>query len=176
MVALLGAPVLVRVDRQDGGRGHPAAAAGGAAERAGPLRRRDRKALEALAAAAVEQELPARAQIITEGDEADALWILVRGSLAVRARGDGGEPRSLPPVQAPAYVGELGLLNDIPRTASVRTREPSLLLRIEAADFRTALAATSPSASLMTLAGTRLARTTPRPEPAAGAGGNLAAG
>jgi hypothetical protein len=35
---------------------------------------------------------------------------------------DGPEPRELPPVAAPGYVGELGLLHGIPRTATVRTR------------------------------------------------------
>ena len=67
----------------------------------------DRSTLERLAAAAEEVVLPAGSVVIREGDEPDALWILARGELSVRAR-DGGEPRELPPVTAPGYVGELG--------------------------------------------------------------------
>ena len=110
--------------------------------------------------------------IIREGDEADALWILARGELSVQASGDGAGPRDLPPVTAPGYVGEVGLLHGIPRTATVRTLQQSTLLRIDGQDFRSALQASLPSPSLLAVAGTRMARTPdrgpgPRPGPLA---------
>ena len=124
----------------------------------------DRRTLERLAAAAEEVVMPAGQVVIRQGDEADALWILVDGELSVQARGDGPEPRELPPVTAPGYVGELGLLHGIPRTASVQTRLPSTLLRIAGPDFLSALQVSQPSPSLLSVAGTRMARTarTPR--------------
>jgi CRP-like cAMP-binding protein len=73
--------------------------------------------------------------------------------------GDGPEPRELPPVTAPGYVGELGLLHGIPRTASVRTSRDSTLLRIAGPDFLSALQVSQPSPSLLSVAGTRMART-----------------
>jgi CRP-like cAMP-binding protein len=77
-------------------------------------------------------------------------------------------PRELAPVTAPGYVGELGLLHGIPRTATVRTRQESALLRIDGQEFVSALQASRPSASLLSVAGTRMARTQsrgPRPQP-----------
>jgi CRP-like cAMP-binding protein len=67
-------------------------------------------------------------------------------------------------VLAPGYVGELGLLHGIPRTATVSTRTQSALLRIDGADFLSALQDSRPSASLLAVAGTRMART-PRRSP-----------
>jgi MFS family permease len=119
----------------------------------------DRRTLERLAAAAEEIVMPAGQVVINEGDEADALWILAYGELSVQARGGGPEPRALPPVTAPGYVGELGLLHGIPRTASVRTRTPSTLLRIGGQDFLSALQVSQPSPALLSVAGTRMART-----------------
>ena len=97
--------------------------------------------------------------MIREGDDADALWILARGELSVSARGGGPGSRELPPVTAPGYVGELGLLRGIPRTATVRARQESTLLRIGGQDFLSALQASRPSPVLLSVAGTRMART-----------------
>lgn len=161
LLALVGLPALLRADAQT-------------AALAEALRPRvellsvldllagvDRTALERLARAAEEREVTARTVLIAEGDQADALWVLVTGSLTVRAKGDRGTARQLPTVHAPSYVGELGLLHGMPRTATVRARERSTLLRIEGADFLDALQGARPSSSLTSLAGTRLARTAP---------------
>jgi CRP-like cAMP-binding protein len=107
----------------------------------------------------VEQDVPAGTVIIREGDEADALWILVSGTLAIDAVGPGGTTVELPDVEAPSYVGELGLLHGRPRSATVTTKQDCTLLRIEGKEFLNALEAAPPSVSLKTLAGVRLART-----------------
>ena len=78
------------------------------------------------------------------------------------ATGDDGQSRELPPVTAPGYVGELGLLHDIPRTATVRTQQQSTLLRISGPDFLAAVATSRPSPSLVSVAGVRMARTQTR--------------
>ena len=158
-IALIGLPTLLRADR----------ASAAAAERLRPLvgllseldllAGADHSTLERLAAAGQEISLPAGQVVIREGDEADALWILLRGELSVRARDTGPEPRELPPVKAPGYVGELGLLHGIPRTASVRTKLDSTLLRIDGQVFLSALQASRPSRSMISVAGTRMART-----------------
>jgi len=173
VIGLVGLPTLLRADRSSAA----------AAERLRPrvallseldlLAGADRSTLERLAAAAKEVVVPAGTVIIREGDEADALWILERGELSVWAS-DGGagtrEPHELPPVTAPGYVGELGLLHGIPRTATVRARQESALLRIDGQDFLSALQASRPSPSLLAVAGIRMARTpdrAPRPGPRA---------
>jgi MFS family permease len=158
-VALLGLPALLRADRTS-------------AQVAARLRPRvsllsgldlladaDRATLERLAAAAEEVVLPAGGVLIRQGDPADALWILVRGELSVCVTGAASGPRELAPVTAPGYVGELGLLKGIPRTATVRASQDSTLLRIGGADFLAAMEAGRPSPTLLAVAGARLART-----------------
>lgn len=172
VVGLAGLPVLLRADR----------ASAANAERLRPrvallsaldlLAGADRATLERLAGAADECVLPADRVLINEGEAADALWILVSGELSVSANGTGPASRELPLVTAPGYVGELGLLHGIPRTATVRTRQACTLLRIDSQDFLSALQASPPSPSLLAVAGARLARTPvrgPRPQPGAAA-------
>jgi MFS family permease len=169
-IGLIGLPTLLRADRTSAA----------VAERLRPrvellsvldlLAGADRSTLERLAAAAGEVVLPAGRVVIREGDDPDALWILVRGELSVRARGDGAKSTQLAPVTAPGYVGEIGLLRGIPRTATVRTRQECTLLRIDGQEFLSALQASRPSASLLSVAGTRMTRTPgvglhPRPSP-----------
>jgi CRP-like cAMP-binding protein/predicted MFS family arabinose efflux permease len=167
-LGLIGLPTLLRADR----------ASAAAARRLRPrvellsgldlLADADRNTLERLAAAAEQVVLPAGSVVIRQGDEADALWILARGELSVSVSGDGAKPRELPPVTAPGYVGELGLLHGIPRTATVRTRQESTLLRIDGQEFLSAMQTSRPSASLLSVAGTRMARTPGRASPTAG--------
>jgi MFS family permease len=159
VLGLVGLPTLLRADSMSAA----------AAERLRPrvallseldlLAGADRRTLERLAAAAEEIVMPAGQVVINEGDEADALWILADGELSVQARGGGLEPRELPPVTAPGYVGELGLLHGIPRTASVRTSRECTLFRIGGQDFLSALQVSQPSPALLSVAGTRMART-----------------
>jgi CRP-like cAMP-binding protein len=170
-IGLTGLPTLVRADRSSAA----------AARRLRPrvellsaldlLAGADRNTLERLAAAAEEAVLPAGSVVIREGNHADALWILVRGALSVQATGDGPGPRKLAPVTAPGYVGELGLLHGIPRTATVRVSQDATLLRIRGEDFLSALQDSRPSASLLALAGARLARTPGRVPPGTALGG-----
>jgi MFS family permease len=159
VLGLVGLPTLLRADSMSAA----------AAERLRPrvallseldlLAGADRRTLERLAAAAEEIVMAAGQVVINEGDEADALWILADGELSVQARGGGPEPRELPPVTAPGYVGELGLLHGIPRTASVRTSRECTLFRIGGQDFLSALQVSQPSPALLSVAGTRMART-----------------
>jgi MFS family permease len=166
-IGLIGLPTLVRADRTSAA----------VADRLRPrvallsvldlLAGADRSTLERLAAAAEEVVLPAGRVVISEGDDPDALWILVRGELSVRASGDGARPRQLAPVTAPGYVGEIGLLRGVPRTATVRTSQDCVLLRIDGQEFLSALQASRPSASLLSVVGTRMARTRTVPPAAA---------
>ena len=120
-----------------------------------------RPVLESLAVSATEQEVPAGVTVIREGDEADALYVLLDGRMAVRARGDGPVEQDLPPMEAGTYFGEIGLLERIPRTATVESSAPSRLLRIDGDDFLEALNGASASVTLLEGARSRLARTHP---------------
>jgi MFS family permease len=162
-LAVLGLPVLIRGDRR------AAAEVAKLAPWVEVLGQLDlfvgatNSVLERLAKSAEEQNVPAGTTIIRQGDTADALWILLSGSLAIEASVEGGPAQPLPTVTAPGYVGELGLVRGVPRTATVRTAEDCVLLRIEGSVFVNALDTAPPSTAFVQLTGTRWARTEIRP-------------
>jgi CRP-like cAMP-binding protein len=90
------------------------------------------------------------------------LYVLLSGALTVRAKGDRQQAKQLPKVHAPGYVGELGLIHHVPRTATVRAAEDSTLLRIDGEQFLAALENSTPSQGFVSLTGTRWARTATR--------------
>jgi CRP-like cAMP-binding protein len=121
-----------------------------------------RLAIERLARAAEEVSVPADYAVIREGAAADALWVLVQGEVAVSARGESRHAHRLRTMVAGTYFGEIGLLRRVPRTATVQTLEPSVLLRIDGADFLEAVQNAGVSTSMLSQSSARLARTHPR--------------
>jgi MFS family permease len=120
-----------------------------------------RSALEQLAKSMTEQSVPTGGVIIREGDPADALYVLVDGRVDVHALGEGVEPHHLRTMDAGSYFGEIGLLENIPRTATITALTACTLYRIDGADFTEALTNLSASTSLLEGAKTRLALTHP---------------
>jgi CRP-like cAMP-binding protein/predicted MFS family arabinose efflux permease len=119
-------------------------------------------ALEQVAGAAEEIAVAAGKVVIREGDKADFFYIVLDGALAVTAQGEGGgEPTALSNMGAGDYFGEIGLIEQIPRTATVTTLHPTQLLRFEGGDFVAALTEAAPSPALLEGASTRLQRTHP---------------
>jgi CRP-like cAMP-binding protein len=59
------------------------------------------------------------------------------------------------------YFGEIGLLERIPRTATITTATECRAYRIDGDEFLDALAAAPPATTLLEVAGGRLARTHP---------------
>ncbi len=70
---------------------------------------------------------------------------------------------------APAYFGEIGVLERIPRTATVTADDDVRALRIDGEAFRDALTASPASSSLMENARSRLSLTHPVRAASAGA-------
>ena len=159
-LALLGLPLLVRGDRLSAAEVARLAPDIELLGRLDLFTEAGRPVLERLAKSAERRPLPAGVDIIRQGDPADSLWILVAGSLAVHADTDAG-PRELPMVAAPGYVGELGLVRGVPRTATVTTVGDCELLRIDGARFLAAVESAPPSTSFITLTGARWERTAP---------------
>jgi hypothetical protein len=121
-----------------------------------------RPILERLAASAGEVEFAPGTVIVAEGDAADALYTLSEGQVDVTARGeDGGEVRAIRTMVAPTYFGEIGVLERIPRTATVTALTSCRGLRIDGETLVDALTASPPSSSLMENASVRLAITHP---------------
>jgi CRP-like cAMP-binding protein len=121
-----------------------------------------RPVLERLAQDATEVEFGPASTIIREGDAADAIYVLVEGEVEVTARGEsGGDEKRLRIMQAPTYFGEIGVLEEIPRTATITATTHCRCERIEGAALLDALTAAPPSSTLMENARSRLALTHP---------------
>lgn len=71
--------------------------------------------------------------ILTEGDEAKAMYWLVRGAVAVTSRDGESTYAELKPG---AFFGEIGVLMDIPRTATIIARTRCLLVVLKKEDFK----------------------------------------
>ena len=84
---------------------------------------------ELLASRLVPLELPAHAQLFARGDQGDRFFILVEGELAIELA-DGVKVEA-----APGSVGEIALLRDVPRTATVRARTDTSLFSLDRETF-----------------------------------------
>jgi CRP-like cAMP-binding protein/MFS family permease len=161
-LSLMAYPSLARLDREAAARLAGLAPRIAVLERLGIFAAAPQAVLERLAAAATEVDVPAGTIIVREGDPADALYVLLDGETVVTARGEAGTDEERLRTMGPgSYFGEIGLLERIPRTATVTADGDCRCYRIEGDAFLDALMATPPAASLLEGARTRLALTHP---------------
>src|SRR5690242_2420229 len=90
-------------------------------------------AKERLAARLVPIDVPAEATVLRAGDVGDRFYIVDSGS--VRIALESGEKES----GAGEYFGEIALLRDVPRTATVTAATATRLYALERADFLAAV-------------------------------------
>jgi NTE family protein len=95
---------------------------------------------EDLAARTTTVSAPAGSWLFRQGDDADALYIVRSGRLEVVDETPGAEARVLREMARGSVLGELALIGDSARTASVRVRRDAHLLRIARADFESVMA------------------------------------
>jgi len=100
--------------------------------------------LERLSVGIEEVRLPAGAVLFSEGDRGDRAFVVLEGQIEIVKASVGGEV--LLAVQSEGVVGEMALLEDAPRNASVRARSATTLLAIPKARLDELLDS-SPSAS-----------------------------
>jgi ATP-binding cassette subfamily B protein len=74
--------------------------------------------------------------IVREGDDADALYVLVSGRARVVRRGANGDEISISTLRTGDSFGEMGLLADVKRTASVRASGDVDVMRLDRSVFR----------------------------------------
>jgi len=72
--------------------------------------------------------------IVTEGEPGRDFFIVAEGQLDVEVHG-----QHRVPLEAPGWFGEIALLQDVPRTATVRAVTRARLLRLSAPDFLAAV-------------------------------------
>ena len=117
--------------------------------------------LERLAAACTAVTFDAGQPIVREGEPADALYVILEGEVEVTGRGESGEEHVLRTMGPETYFGEIGLLERIPRTATVTAQALTRCYRIDGEEFLNAITTTPPARSLIEGARSRLATSHP---------------
>lgn len=91
--------------------------------------------MEGVAKAFVTEQYPANRFVIHEGDPGDRFYIIVRGRVEVLRNQEGEEPRQIAVLQDGDHFGEIALLRNVPRTASVRTLTPCVMVALPRGQF-----------------------------------------
>ena len=97
-------------------------------------------ALASLSQAAVRRKVRRNAIVISEGDETDSLYIIEQGRVRVFAINDEGKEFILSNLDVGDFFGELALIDEGRRSASVMAVEPCTFLTISKEDVTTWLA------------------------------------
>ena len=100
-----------------------------------------RRGLEAMAASAVRERVTAGTDVVREGDPATAFFVVVEGRLAVHVLGEHDEIRRVGTLRPGDAFGEIGLIAQLPRTATVSAVTSCVLDRIGGEAFLAAVRA-----------------------------------
>ncbi|MFZ1908808.1 MAG: Crp/Fnr family transcriptional regulator [Burkholderiales bacterium] len=96
--------------------------------------------LRALATVVTRRSVARGATIMVAGDQTDSLYIILSGRLKVMMSDAEGKEVILSILGPGEFFGEMGLIDDSPRSASVLAIEPCELLSIAKRDFNKCLA------------------------------------
>jgi CRP/FNR family transcriptional regulator, cyclic AMP receptor protein len=91
--------------------------------------------LAVLLPAVQHRRFPRGSYVIRAGEETDSLYIILAGKAKVLIPDDDGNEVILSVIGPNEFFGEMGLLDDQPRSASVETMEPCEMLRISRTAF-----------------------------------------
>lgn len=91
--------------------------------------------LEAIAMAAERKTFRRGAQIIRQGTDGDGLYVVARGSVLVSREARSGARRALNVIEAPGSFGELALLDNRTRSASIEALEEVEVFAISRTSF-----------------------------------------
>ena len=118
----------------------------------------ERAVIERLAGSAVEWVLPVGADAVVQGEPADRFYVIESGRLDVYRAEPGQEPTKVGVLATGDWFGEVGLLHNAPRNATVRARWPSKVWWVDGVELLDAMS-TAPTLSGALLEGmaTRLA-------------------
>jgi len=99
-----------------------------------------KKEREALARHTIAKTVPAHTQLLREGERSDSLYIILYGKVKVYVSDAHGEEAILNIQGANEFFGEMALLDESPRSASVMAMEPTRVAIMTKAAFRECLA------------------------------------
>lgn len=95
------------------------------------------KALLDLSAITIEQTHPPKSLVFKEGDKGDALYIVKTGKVNILKRNSSGVDSILVTLGKGALIGDMAIIDEQPRSASVATIQETTFLIITKDDFRT---------------------------------------
>ncbi len=96
-------------------------------------------ALEEAAQFLVAESYPAGRKVITQGEIGDRFYLIARGKVEVIKEDPASDSKRLAVLVDGDYFGEIALLRHVPRTATVRTLTPTLLLSLQHEHFQSLL-------------------------------------
>ncbi len=91
--------------------------------------------LDNVAALLIERRYPKNSIIVEEGLTGDYMYVIRSGRVKVTKASDDGREKIMDFLESGAFFGEMALLDNAPRSASVRTLEPSVLAALSRRDF-----------------------------------------
>lgn len=157
-LSLVGVPWLVGADRVARARRAQLTPVIGLLERCDLIEHVADGDLTQLASAARPVAVFAGAVVVGEGEAADAFFVVVSGRLTVASR---ATSTPIPDLVAGDYFGEIGLIEKVPRTATVTAGSDVELLGFPGEALLEALTVYRPSVAIMDAAAVRLHRTHP---------------
>ncbi len=164
-LGLLGLPALLTVDRATATASALLAPKVALLEQLGFFASASRPLLERLATEAQERDYADGAAIITQGEQADYVYVLVEGSVEVTSNGEaGGAAQLIRTMEAPTYFGEIGILEHIARTANVSASSACRCLLIEGDALLSAIQSAIASPAMLARSASLLAVTHPSAE------------
>ena len=98
-----------------------------------------RQELQLLGASAHERDFGPGETLIRQGDTAAALYVIVSGRVRVTQHQEGGGEHEINALGPGEVVGEMALLDDLPRSATVTAVEPTHVLALPVWEFRATL-------------------------------------
>ena len=83
----------------------------------------------------IERRFPRNSTIVEEGLPGDYMYVICEGRVKVTKLSDDGREKILEFLDTGAFFGEMALLDEAPRSASVKALEPVQLLALSRGDF-----------------------------------------
>ena len=90
---------------------------------------------------AARKRFPKNAIVFSRGDESDSLYIVRSGKVKAVIHDEEGREIVLAVIGEGEYFGEMGVLDGVPRSATIVTQEPTEMLVIRRNDFKKLLSA-----------------------------------
>jgi CRP/FNR family transcriptional regulator/CRP/FNR family cyclic AMP-dependent transcriptional regulator len=91
--------------------------------------------LEDLASHLIERRFPKHTTVVEEGLPGDYMYVIREGRVKVTKASEDGREKIMNFLEAGAFFGDMALLSNEPRSASVKTLEPARLLALSRRDF-----------------------------------------